>query len=317
MKWANVNRQGFLSTPTQSNAAPSMRRRMLTSNRRHVGRHSRVPSSKRLVHSECFRLLGSISMLGVLFTTALATAGDNDRYSYSLQQGSHEAVCQHMRAVYNQNFSHPWRRPPLTKLEDDPSYGPDSAYAYPKDQGVVHSSAMTFDMTYSRLPTSPEFEAINWRERRIQHGQPIGDSPALVATVDIDNDGKPDTVVKGGFMRSHATGVAGGGQDALYIFRHESTPLPSPIPPQMLGAKRADGGPAVITETPDTPYRLIRPFLYRGTTYLAAYGERERGGRWTEVIWILRYLKGGYIVGPAERTKVEVSRICKIQMNRK
>jgi hypothetical protein len=67
--------------------------------------------------------------------------------------------------------------------------------------GVAHDSQMTLQMSFSALPTSPEFDAIHWREGRIDLGAPVGESPALIAEFDLDNDNRPELVVKSGFMQ--------------------------------------------------------------------------------------------------------------------
>src|SRR5262245_3898216 len=118
---------------------------------------------------EVARHIISISLFSSVFVIAPVNAGDLDRYQYVLEKGKEQKVCRHMHQVYTKYFASPWKRPPLppaTVATGD--YGPQSPYAFSRLPGIVHDSRMTFEMSYSRLPTSPEFEAIQWREGRFR-----------------------------------------------------------------------------------------------------------------------------------------------------
>jgi len=141
---------------------------------------------------------------------------------------------------------------------------------------------MTFDMRYSKIPSSPEFDAIKWKEGRAIIGAPSGadpdkypgaktELPILVAYFDFDNDGQIDTVVKNGFNRGYSYMSNGKGdgllEEYLMVFRGqklEFTNLPSlwaiqneaPIPQQPVSSN-------------STTY--IRPFIYNVHTYVARY----------------------------------------------
>lgn len=263
------------------------------------------------------RLQAALTALLLICGHAIASDSegyqDSERYQYILESGANASVCTHMKSVYKNKFRTPWKRPLLTKLVGDPKYSEVSPYAFPKLPGVTHDTMATFTMSYSRLPTSAEFEAVDWREGRIQYGGPVGEGPALVAELDIDNDGKKDFVVKGCFMRTPAV-IQDGGADCLYIFRGKTLDLPNPIPQEMLGPRGSASGPAVIAALPEVPYRLIRPFRFQGTTYLAGYRQGDGRGRSSDHIDIVKYLGGGFYLGPGNRSPVQLVRVCKIQM---
>lgn len=252
-------------------------------------------------------------LVGALFATTRLEAAEDYRYQYVLNEGAGVGVCSHMQQVYNKAFAYPWKHPYLA--ED--SYGPESTYAFPKRAGLAHSSEMTYAMRYSRLPTSQEFDAIEWREGRMDYGSPAGIGPALIAEADIDNDGQVELLIKSGFMRSYQSDGGRGGEDYLYVLHGSARDLPEPIPSKARRAHGPDGGPAVIAPTAEAPYRLVRPFRYEGQTYVAGYLVAGKYDRAKELIHIVKYLGGGYLVKVGERTPVQLERVCVLGMKTK
>jgi len=269
----------------------------------------------------------AISALIGLTTSALA--GDLDRYRYVLEKSTNDKVCRHMQGVYNRHFSYPWKRPALS----EPVYGANSPYAFAKRPGVSHDYRMTFDMSYSRLPSSPEFDAIEWREGRYRHtglaGSPDhGDQPMLVAEFDIDNDGQVETVIKGRFMLTYYPAESGGtpgGEDTLFVFRKDEIDLQRPIDsPTFYSGQPGRKNPSMIALSPVGPYRIIRPFVLEGVTYLSGYQQDWDKNfdmrKVREHLHVVRYLGGGENlgpgkIGPEKWTPLQLDRICEFRMN--
>lgn len=194
-----------------------------------------------------------------------ASMQEDQSFTYKLEMSRNDKVCRHMQKVYNKNFRQPWKTKPLD-LEGK-AYGENSKYAFPLLPGVEHSEYFTFLMRYSKLPTSPEFEAIKWREgRSISGGGPVQSSedgkprPMLVAEFDVDNDGREEQVVKYGFVENwHFTDY-----DSVSIFKEEKLSLISS--PTMWQVIR--GGDIPQPETISFLWRHVRPFILWGKTYL-------------------------------------------------
>jgi hypothetical protein len=148
-----------------------------------------------------------------LATSASGVPPDEyNAYRYKLEKGANAEVCKHMEAVYNREFRHPWGR-----FEEQPRRRPE----FPRLPGVEFDERMASNYFYSAYATSSEFDAIGWREGRgiwDEEGKRV--QPFLVADFDIDNDGRPDRVVKSSFMLSFwpAKRSVPGGEDRLWIF---------------------------------------------------------------------------------------------------
>lgn len=249
---------------------------------------------------------------------ASVLAGDLDRYRYSLVRGAEREVCVHLQKVLLKNFSFPWRRPALARLvESDSNYGQGSVFSFPKVPGVDHDTKATLLMSYSRYPTSPEFDAVDWREGRItgMPGEASGLHPVLVADIDIDNDGLKETVLKTAFMLQYYSGNGSGGEDVLYVLPQRSAPLAHPISwHEVISAGDQSNRIALIALSEDVPFRLIRPFVYEGTTYLMGYEQAYNGGNQLERFHVVKYRGGGYEQATKTRTRVKLERVCLFRM---
>ena len=269
---------------------------------------------------------------GVFLLIGLSTAGfadTSDRYRYVLEESKNDKVCGHMLDVYNKNFATPWKQPMLDLKGIN--YGPDSPYSFPKLPGVKHDDRMAFDMSFSRLPTSPEFEGIEWREGRFRHvyaGTDRGDRPMLVAEFDINNDGAKEIVIKQAFMMNYfpsETGKVAGGEDRFFVFESGTVDLNKPITfSEFYDGQSGHKRPALISPSENAPYRLIRPFILNGMTYLSGYQQRWSKNfdpqRVREYIDIVRYRGGSENFGPGKVGQerwgpLKVDRICRFQMH--
>jgi hypothetical protein len=78
-----------------------------------------------------------------------------------------------MSIVFNEAFRDVWDKELFTQ-DDERNYSATSKYAFPTMSGVEHDDMTTAQMSYSKQPTSPEFDAINWLELRVVLGAPPG-----------------------------------------------------------------------------------------------------------------------------------------------
>ena len=201
------------------------------------------------------------------------------RYRYVLEESFHD-VCQHMTQVFNQRFKTPWNK---GFLESDPAqkiFGTRFDQVFERFPGVEYNMRATWTMLLAKYPTSPEYDAVKWRETRVGPESERGKNvyPALVAQLDIDNDGELDWVIKDTFMDKLTTfegwGQAHGFSEDLSIFPRNGFEPSVPIPrstfaphhnpalaPRKLGSNLSAG-----MET----YQL-RPFIFRNKTYVSAY----------------------------------------------
>lgn len=201
------------------------------------------------------------------------TDGRGPAFRYSLKRTKNPAVCEHMLHVFRKNFTYPWSAPMQMALTDDKNPAT-SKYAFPLLPGAKRSVEATDETAFSAWPTSPEFSAIHWKEATVaQGGCPAGktcpgDGPRLilVAYFDFDNDGSVDTIFKEGasffqdygrmqmvheyliVWRDQTLKISG--TDSLWHLEHPEDKTLTPI--TMMGA-------------------YLRPFVYRGVTYVASY----------------------------------------------
>lgn len=262
----------------------------------------------------------------------------NDRtYHYKLEMGGDKPVCRHMLEVYNSNFKQPWKTkdwrkkligtPGSSKREADEDFLASGRFAFPKLPGVQHNPEFTSMMQYSKLPTSPEFEAIHWQEGRYAFKGGEYQYPFLFAEFDIDNDGTKEMVFKSAFMHDF---VAGGwwnhndaDHDHLNIFGVDGFTLgdSQPIDGGKIYHGSADGQKPRFIEA-----RQIRPFIFDGITYLSEFEPiwpaNELAGLPTgkypfpvkEYINIVKYVGGGLYLDAIKYSEVESVLICRLRM---
>ncbi len=224
-------------------------------------------------------------LLALVFFSNMADAVTPDlraaQYRYVLEEdGDPNGVCVHMTQVFNQRFKTPWNK---GELESDPAqkiFGTRFDQVFERFPGVEYNMMATWTMLLAKYPTSPEYDAVKWRETRVgpETERDKNVHPALIAQIDIDNDGELDWVIKDTFMNKLTTyegwQQAYGGRDYLNIFPHISFKPTVPIPYDFLNPlknpskapRRLDSN---ISENLDTSQ--LRPFIFRGKTYFSAY----------------------------------------------
>lgn len=255
----------------------------------------------------------SLSVLLAIAVTLNASAGDLDSYAYRLETGRDTQVCRHMLGIYNDNFSEPWNLGPLPL--DEPPFPMLPGVEYDKRLGGVV-------IAFSAFPSSPEFEAVNWREGRVIRNAAKNETTRmLVAEVDLNNDGQNEILLKTAFMLSYtpAGGSAPGGQDTIFAFRKNQVDLSIGVTGQMLYRQTGSESPVQIDDgTLGMSARIIRPFIYKGVTYLSVYeqlvpefGSQEVTG---EKMWVLKYRDGGRNLGDGHWAPVQADRICEFRM---
>jgi hypothetical protein len=188
------------------------------------------------------RPLTSFAILAIL-GTPVALASFETSYSYRLLEGRDVEVCRHMLRIYNDRFRKPW--------SDEAA------------KGSEYEAAGSWETYYSRHPSSPEFNAINWRLHRykINESYARATSPALFAEFDIDNDGKKDLVMHVGFF----TGSPGT-RDQFWVFPSGAV-VPSEFRTHEEFLKQIAEKRITVLDNPVHQ----RPFIYEGRTYMHAY----------------------------------------------
>jgi hypothetical protein len=201
----------------------------------------------------------------------LSLSGQASEYNFKLTKSADRDVCQAMLTTYNANFKDPFNEDVRERL--------------------ARESRVPVE---SRYPTSREFDAVVWRLVRPQSylADTKGRFWTLVTTVDIDNDGDRDVVVK-----SPIFDLTPSGFEELVVFSDNDFDL-SNLPgkqDQVVGT-RIGAKPRII----NTGAAITRPFVLNGTTYLSDYyfnRDDRKGTRRTflppERMRVHKYLDGG------------------------
>ncbi len=222
---------------------------------------------------------GLRSFVGVVCSLFSIQVGASEpTYLFKLKDNLQPDLCTHMEAVFNDKFNRMWDIPIPT--DDKLSiYDNQSQYAFPLLPGTTHNNAMTNVMMYSKIPTSPEFQAVPWREGHASAGDNIRNSrgeavifPFLIAYFDIDNDGVEDTVIKTMFTKGYSSIVAAGesgdvGENISVYHDKKVTPTATTTITEFAGGSEALGKRKSIVGP------LIRPFIFAGKSYVASYGQ--------------------------------------------
>jgi hypothetical protein len=197
-------------------------------------------------------------------------------YRYRLTTNEDPKLCKHMGRVFNEQFRRVWLREPMPVPATPSSpYSPSGKFAFQRLEGVEHDDMQTFQMGLSKLPSTPEFDAIGWRETRVITGGPpnveIPESskrprPALIAHVDFDNDGQTDTLIKHGFTEGYGA-ILDRGQSDEYLSVRRGTTVPVAPNASLWSLKQdASGRPAIRVNG-----QYLRPLIHAGRTYVASY----------------------------------------------
>jgi hypothetical protein len=199
-------------------------------------------------------------------------------YEFKLKYDSQSELCVHMGKVFNERFKRMWEIPiPIDQKLS--IYDSQSQYAFPLLAGTTHVNSMTNVMMYSRIPTSPEFQAVPWVEGHASAGENIRNSvgepvvfPFLIAYFDIDNDGIEDTIVKSSFTRGYnaivAAGASGDVGERISVYHDRRIVIGTNTTlTELTGGSESFGKPDLIVG------HLIRPVMYAGRSYVISYSQ--------------------------------------------
>ncbi|KXB32580.1 hypothetical protein AT959_02555 [Dechloromonas denitrificans] len=210
-----------------------------------------------------------------------ASHSQTEMYKYRLEESKDKSLCVHMTQVFNQNFKTPWNRGIGFEGENPLIFGKPYDKLYERLPDVSFDKESTYEMLLSKFPSSPEFDAVRWKEGRTCYPEGGKEDichlrPMLVAEIDIDNDGQKEWVVKHSFMFKIPTKFVSdagdedySGEDGLAIFPKDGLDLTMPLTlKQLVHGQKPGRQPRLL----DLKVALqLRPFVYKGKTYLSAY----------------------------------------------
>lgn len=218
-----------------------------------------------------------VALLLLPWTVSTSYANPQVKYKYVLEDSQDKNLCGHMTHVFNRSFQTPWDNGWL-HLEPKPK-----AFGIPYDQiferlpGVEYNKGFTFSMLLAKFPVSPEFDAIHWKEGRVESPGVSSSEhiliPVLVTEIDLYNDGKKEWVINQpmGQMRTDEGMIRGnlGDTGDLTIFPSDGFDPNLPLTlHQLVNGQKPDRQPRKL----DEPIALqFRPFIYESKTYLSAY----------------------------------------------
>jgi hypothetical protein len=218
-------------------------------------------------------------LLGIVALCFGTRAGASEpAYEYKLKYDSQSDLCVHMETVFNGHFKRMWDIP-MPIDEKLSIYDSQSQYAFPLLGGTTHVNSMTNLMMYSRVPTSPEFQAVPWFEGHASEAETIRNSlgepvafPFLIAYFDIDNDGIEDTVVKSSFTKGYnaivAAGMSGDVGESIAVYHDKRIAIGANATlTELAGGSESFGKPDLIAG------HLIRPIIYHGKSYVVTYSQ--------------------------------------------
>lgn len=288
---------------------------------------SRESTQSRSVHAEkrrCWQYRKStwyrwtaLLITALLWPCGYSLADYDDVYQYDLRESRDVRVCEHMLNVYNMKFRIPF--PSVIPDDDRRNQG----YPFTRLNGVEYDRRAVMQMRFSKWPISPEFEAIQWHEGRMLYPVPNDQlEPILVTELDINNDGRPETVLKTSFMLSfsYAHGSVPGGEDALWVFEQGALDLTKSLSVKNLFERNTRNKKPARIEHPG--YRIIRPFILYRKTYLSIYEQDwdpdSKGLAITnglrEYMRIVLYTEGREILPGGDWSPLKVDEVCRFRM---
>lgn len=227
-----------------------------------ICRFRAVPQLTRVLDVLCI-------LIGLLMPTGLTVAGEDDAYHYKLIVNHDNAVCTHMAHVYKRYF-----RRPFQYTRDKHEYVKNGGVLPELLPGGNDDSSTFFRIASSLQPTSPEFNAIDWKlGALILPGASDMPQPFLAANIDLFNNGQLETLIKSLFMACYKPGCAYGHGDELSIFRYgvinfETAPLKEQT---VLNGEDGRRPLALDGEYSHPRCNLTRPFIYGGKIYISCY----------------------------------------------
>jgi len=242
-----------------------------------------------------------------------------------------------MTQVFNENFKTPWDRGNGALKSNPIVFDVPYDHMFERLPGVEYSKDFVFQMLLAKFPSSPEFDAVKWREGRVYYKDSLPltyrqAGPMLVTEIDIDNDGTKEWVVKDAFMFKAPTSSVSevgdsdfSGWDDLRIF-----PADGLNPTILLASEQLTHGqkPGYRPRKLDNEVALqLRPFIYQNKAYLSAYQviwkDEDRCKRKPshlrmypdrEYMNILQVLEGGYNPHNAFIETANTKIVCRIRM---
>lgn len=232
-----------------------------------------------------------------LVIVAKAHAAEFDTYRYKLMVSKDDKVCKHMERVYNTHFMRP-------HVSFDEMKDKVPSWLVSKSQPFPYGALLTF------YPTSPELEAVQWRLMHYSAKTEPRRNAMLVTDLDINNDGKREIVIKSAFYTTWDS------IEELKIFRPNEIELNAEVTiNDLVFDKTGKYPPSYIWGG-----AVVRPFIFKGTTYLHIYdykrpgtpGEVVNAFSPPEKVWIRKLKQGGRTV--PESTPAEYEDICEFDM---
>lgn len=275
--------------------------------------------------------------VAVLILGSSLSYAQQERYEYRLEASHDQDLCVHMTHVFNRSFRTPWDKGYKPWMPNPTIFGKPYEQVFERLPGVDYSMDFTWRMLLSKYPSSPEFDAVPWKEGRLYatEGKPPPYQrpyPMLVAEIDIDNDDRKDWVVKDGFIQKMTTSEgwdqAYGGEDSMTIFPGDGfDPTQKLIFEQLYQEQVPSKPPRLVGRHINRPYDTmeLRPFIYQGKVFVAAYQtlwrKRDRSKQKyprlypdLEYMNIVRVLPGGKRLdfGIIDTANTEI--VCRIRM---
>lgn len=221
-------------------------------------------------------------MIVLLFLTPIAYADEEQTYSYQLEQGKGKDVCEHMTKVFNSNFKQPWNVERSDANINPLIFGKSLDQTFERLPGVDYNKRFALKMLLSKYPSSPEFEAVPWKDGRIcwvagkQYPNCDHIGTDLIVELDINNDGHKEWLVKSLFLTRKPTSNDKQFPEAddLTIFPESGFDPAQLITEKELAYGQKDGYlPKKLGMNIDPGYStfLLRPFVYKDRIFLAAY----------------------------------------------
>ncbi|MGD8785417.1 MAG: hypothetical protein PVG75_13315 [Thioalkalispiraceae bacterium] len=238
-----------------------------------------------------------ITLWLILFSSVVKS---NQWQMYSLQINKDDKVCIHMNKVFDQFFS-------INDLDKIHAYNiiktfPNAKEILGKDYIKPGMSKSLFDMNYTFYPKSREFDKVNWNLSRykVEFDQPSVYSkyrPFLYASVDIDNDGHNEFVIKTGFRKSIKS------IENIHVYEDVLSVSGNYILYKNIAEGTENNRPRIIYGN-----SILRIFVFNKTTYLANFNIKE--STYPDEIRIEKYLGGGKM-RLEKRTQQKTDLVCR------
>ncbi len=207
----------------------------------------------------------AVALVGSAAATGEAAETDNAAplsYRYELVQSADDAVCGHMREVYNTRFRQPWNV--AAEFEARLESLKSSYFGNASGLSAEQQREILWTMRFDVVPTSAEFEAVHWRAARLyRSGSRDEPDPARLAIVDLNNDGQPDLVLQNLFYGTYEEPEENLGEQTMV---YSSLAI--------MSARRLMIEVEELESWGRTGFfsgHIVRPFIFNGTTYLSRY----------------------------------------------